>query len=122
MFDMFLLLAQSLVAALLTAPAPVMATHGASCTAESAPARIVRSSVADAPAIAKLDRLSGTAVVRVDLSDAGNVVGTYVARSSGSALLDRSALATAKMQAYAPETQACRAIAGSYAVEVEFAD
>jgi TonB family protein len=119
---MFHLLAQSLVAALLAGPAPVMGTHGASCTAEYQPARIVRTAGADTPAIAKLDRLSGTAVVRVDLSDAGNVVGTYVARSSDSALLDRSALAAAKMQAYAPETQACRAIAGSYAVEVEFAD
>jgi TonB family protein len=116
------LLAQSLAAVLLAGPIPISATQGASCAAESRPARIVRSAGAETPALAKLERLSGTAVVRVDLSDGGTVIGTSIARSSGSGILDRSALAAARTQAYAPETQACRAIGGSYGIEVEFTD
>jgi periplasmic protein TonB len=118
------LLAPALTALLLTpvASATDAVTHGASCTAPDQPAKIVRSVTPEMPTIAKAANLTGTTVVRVDLSSTGSVTATSVARSSGSVTLDRAALNVAKAQAYSPETQDCRAVAGSYGVEVEFAD
>jgi TonB family protein len=61
-------------------------------------------------------------VIRVDLSETGAVLGSSVAVSSGNSILDQAAIRTAKSMVYAPETRACNAISGSYAVQVEFAD
>jgi outer membrane biosynthesis protein TonB len=44
-----------------------------------------------------------------------------VAHSSGSVVLDKAALPTARSMTYAPETQSCKTVPGSYAVEVEVA-
>jgi protein TonB len=121
---MFHLIASSLTAALVVASVPASAaeTHGATCLADGQPARISHMVAPETPAIAKLQSLSGTTVVRVDISNAGSVLRTAVARSSGSAMLDRAALAAARAQAYTPEIEACRPVAGSYALEVEFAE
>jgi TonB family protein len=52
----------------------------------------------------------------------GRVLNASVARSSGSSILDRAALDTVASSTYAPETDACTAVAESYAVEVHFDD
>jgi protein TonB len=119
---MFHLLASAITTAVLTAAvqAPDAAAHAASCKSPHEPATILRSVAPETPLIARTANWTGTTVVRVDLSAAGGIVGTSVARSSGFAALDRAALETARAQTYAPETQDCRPVAGSYGVEVEF--
>jgi len=62
----------------------------------------------------------GKASVAVTLDDRGNVVGTGVYESSGSALLDREALKSARLSRYAPEENQCSARSGSYVVVVDF--
>ena len=121
MFHLFTpLLTAALVAS--SGPLPAAQTHGASCAADDQPARVARAVAPEKPAIAEMQKLSGTTVVQVDLSDTGEVLGTAVARSSGSPMLDRAALATARAQAYAAEIKACRPVGGSYGIEVEFTD
>ena len=112
-----------LTAALVASPGPAPAgeTHGASC-ANDQPARVSRAVTPETPAIAEMQRLTGTTMVRVDLSSTGEVLATAVARSSGSPMLDRAALATARAQGYVPEFKDCRPVAGSYGIEVEFTD
>lgn len=100
----------------------VAPAHAASCTVDHQPAAIARAIEPEYPALAKLEHLTGTSVIRVDLADDGSVVGSYLSVSSGSPLLDQAAIKAAKTMVYAPETQACKPVAGSYAVEVEFAD
>lgn len=117
---MYQLLAAVLTAALF--PSPVVAgEHVASCAADRSvrPIQVARPEV---PALAQLEHLSGTSVVRVDLSDTGSVSSAYVAVTSGSSILDRAAIRTAKSMVYAPETRSCRPVPGLYAVEVEFKD
>lgn len=115
---MYELLAVVLTAALFPSPV-VVGEHGAGC-APDLPARTIQAVTPDIPALAQLEGLSGTSVVRVDLSDTGGVSGAYVAVSSGSSILDRAAIRTAKSMVYAPETRSCRAVPGSYAIQVEF--
>jgi TonB family protein len=120
---MFHLFTPLLAATLVAASGPVSAqTHGASCAADDRPARVARAVTPETPAVAEMLRLSGTTIVRVDLSNTGDVVGAAVARSSGSSMLDRAALAAARAQAYAPQIKDCRPVAGSYAIAVEFTD
>lgn len=92
----------------------------ASCTIDRQPAKIARIVHPDYPQIAELQRVGGTARIRVDLSDDGSVRGSYVVVSSGNTFLDRSALQAASDMTYAPEQRACKAIAGSYALDFEF--
>jgi TonB family protein len=119
---MFNLLIPSIAATLLVSPGSVVALHGASCTAEHEPASIVRSVSLERPALAQIEHLTGTSIVRIDLSDRGRVLSASVARSSGRSILDDAAVEAAKRQTYKPETQACLPTAGSYAVEFDFAD
>jgi protein TonB len=118
---MYQLLPAVITAALLSGPVAVAPKQAASCAADL-PARIIHFAKPDYPAIARLQGLSGTSLIRVDLSDTGTVSGAFVSISSGSSILDRAAIRTAQSMAYAPESRSCTAIAGSYAVEVEFAD
>jgi TonB family protein len=120
--DMYQFAPNVILAALLSNTVAIAPAHGASCTAPHQPASIVQALTPDTPQIAKLEQLTGTTVVQVDLAEDGSVLGSYVARSSGNALLDRAAIQTTKKMAYAPETRRCVHVAGSYAVEVEFTD
>jgi len=118
---MYQLLTAAVTAALLSSPVAVASTHPASCTVNYQPASIVHSVAPEYPEIAKAERITGTTVIRVDLSETGRVKGSSVAVSSGSMILDQAALRTAQSMVYAPEILSCRAVPGSYAVEVEFA-
>lgn len=115
---MTLFLPVAITAALLPSPG-LEATHP-TCTTTDRPARIVRSVEPQYPLIAKLQRLAGTSHIRVDLSATGRSLGAFVAVSSGSTTLDRAALEAVNSMVYAPETRACAAVSGSYAIEVEF--
>jgi protein TonB len=112
----------AIAAALLSNPNIVEAAQPASCATNDAPARIARAERPQYPEIAKLIGLSGTARIRVDLSETGSLLGAYVAVSSGSSILDRAAIRTASEMKYAAQIRSCVATPGSYAVEVEFAD
>jgi protein TonB len=112
----------ALIAALLPNSPVAAAPSHLSCTAAHEAARIVRADAPDYPALARLEGLTGTATIRVDLSETGAVQGASVMKSAGSAILDRAAVQTAKSIAYAPETKSCEPTGGSYAVEVEYRD
>lgn len=118
---MYELLPAAITAALLSGPVALAPEHPASCMADSR-AHIIHSIEPDYPALARLGGVAGTSVIRLDLSDTGQVSGAYVAVSSGSVLLDRAAIRTATSMAYAPEARSCKATPGSYALEVEFSD
>jgi TonB family protein len=93
-----------------------------SCTVEHQAAHIVHAQTPEYPALARLEGLTGTATVRVDLSESGTVAGASIVKSAGSPILNRAAVRFAKTIVYAPETQSCEPKSGSYAVEVEYAD
>ena len=119
---MFLMLSAAIAAALFPSTVAVAPAHPASCAVNSQPARIVRAFAPQYPLIAKLEGLTGTSVIRVDLAETGDVAGTYVVVSSGSTILDRAAMHAAQSIKYAPEIKSCAPASGSYAVEIEFAD
>jgi protein TonB len=98
----------------------VAPTHPASCAVDQS-ARIVEAVPPEYPPLAVINGLSGKALIRVDISETGHVVGSWVRTSSGSGILDQAALRAVNATVYAPETKACTSIAGSYGVEVEFA-
>jgi protein TonB len=112
----------AIAAALCSSPNIVAAAQPASCEVNDAPARIAHAVRPQYPGIAKLAGLSGTALIRVDLSATGSLEGAYVAVSSGSSILDRAAVRTASAMRYAAQVRSCVATPGSFAVEVEFAD
>ena len=116
------LLSSALTAVLFSSSFAETSAHNAGCTVDHQPARIIRSVVPEYPAIAKLQERTGISVIRVDLSETGTVVNSSVAVSSGNSVLDKAAIQTARSMLYAPETRACNAISGSYAVQVDFAN
>ena len=116
------LLSAAVTAALLSTPVSVAAAQPASCTSDHQSARIIRNIAPEYPKIPKDQRITGTSVIRVDLSETGAVLGTSVAVSSGSNTLDRVAIRTVRSMVFAPEMRLCNTISGSYAVEVEFPD
>jgi TonB family protein len=116
------LLSAAITAAFLSNPVAVASARPASCSVDYRPASIVRSVAPEYPEIAKVQGVTGTSVIRVDLSETGAVLGASLAVSSGSSVLDRVAIGTVRSMAYAPEQRSCIPIAGSYAVRVEFTD
>ena len=77
---------------------------------------------ADYPAIAQLQGVAGETRVRVDLSERGTLRSAAVDRSSGNPWLDKAAVAAARSLRYSPEIASCEAVAGSYALTVQFGD
>jgi TonB family protein len=119
---MYTVLPVALIAALLPNSPVAAAPSHPTCTTAYEAAHIVHADTPDAPALAKLDRLTGTATIRVNLSETGRVLDASVMRSAGTPILDRAALQVAKSIVYAPETQSCEPRGGSYAVEIEYDD
>jgi TonB family protein len=76
----------------------------------------------DYPAIAQLQGVAGETRVRVDLSERGTLRSAAVDRSSGNQWLDKAAVAAARSLRYSPEIASCEAVAGSYALTVQFGD
>jgi protein TonB len=97
---------------------PVKAT----CSAPDHSAALKAANDPQYPAIAKAEGISGSTLVRVSLNATGAVEKATVAQSSGFAILDNEALASARTSAYDPETVSCRPVAGTYFVNVTFAD
>jgi protein TonB len=97
---------------------PVKAT----CSAPDHIAALKSASDPAYPAIAKAEGISGSTLVRVSLNSSGAVKKAIVAQSSGFAVLDSEALASARTSAYDPETVSCRPVAGTYFVNVTFAE
>jgi periplasmic protein TonB len=117
---MYQLLSLAVTAAFLSNPTAGTPAHAASCTVDHSPAAIARNVIPDYPEFQRQQGITGTSVIRVDLSETGSVLGSYVARSSGNDILDRAAVKAAKSMEYVPETNDCKGISGSYAVEVIF--
>lgn len=74
------------------------------------------------PAIAQLQGAAGETRVRVDLSERGTLRAAAVDRSSGNPWLDKAAVAAVRSLRYSPEVTNCEAVAGSYALSVQFGD
>jgi TonB family protein len=114
------LVSSSTAALVSSSVADTGSTRPAACAVDASPARITQSVIPEVPPLAKIQDLHGTAIVRVDLSETGSIVGASIKKSAGSSLLDRAAIETVKAMTYAPETRECKATAGSYAVDVKF--
>jgi periplasmic protein TonB len=117
---MLTLLSAAIMSALMSDPSAAMGTQTASCASNYQVARIVRPVSPEYPSMAQLIHATGVSRIRVDLSEAGSVVGAWVVTSSGNALLDKAAVSAAKSMIYSPEVRSCSAAPGSYAIEVEF--
>jgi TonB family protein len=74
------------------------------------------------PDIAKLQRVTGESVVRVDLDESGRTKSQNLQHSSGNRWLDGAAMATARLSRYSPEVRDCVKMAGSYLVTVAFTE
>ncbi len=84
------------------------------------PAIIAHAVTPDKPPMAMISRAGGTATVRVDLSSTGALLGAHVVHSSGSAVLDKGALDAVKALVFAPGSQSCMHVDGSYNVDVTY--
>lgn len=119
---MFAMFSTAVAVAFLASQVAVEPASRTTCDIDDGPARIVRSAIPEIPQIAKQLQFNGTSVIRLDLSDTGDLVAASVARSSGYDILDRAAIQTARSMVYAPETRSCVAMPGSYALKVEFSN
>jgi TonB family protein len=117
---MSVVLSTAVAAALFSLPTDVAAERNTTCIVPDHLATIVRAVEPSYPNAEALNGVSGLSVIRIDLSDTGRVVDAKVMKSSGSYVLDTEAIRAAKAMWYAPELQDCNAVAGTYAVEVEF--
>ena len=107
------------------APGPV-ASAAPAATAEPKPA----CSVPFAPAVATdavaatipdgFEGETGIAQVRVTLDAAGKVTDAAIYRSAGNFMLDRAAIAAARMSRYRAEIRDCEPAGGSYLFTVDF--
>jgi TonB family protein len=103
----------------LSATAPAFAAGASACNAGDAPARI-SSTYYEIPSIAAEQGVTGTSVVKLDLAADGHVTAQSLYRSSGNVWLDASALRSARLSGFLPETRKCRPVSGTYLYSVEF--
>jgi TonB family protein len=86
----------------------------------SKPAAIDGEMYADVPKIASLQGVTGTALVRIDLTAKGTLSREALFETSGNPWLDRAALESPKTARFIPEVANCVPVAGSYLYEVDF--
>lgn len=99
---------------------PVQArAEQAQCRADAG-AHIIRAYEADYPEIARMQGITGTAMVKVDLTATGDLANVSIEKSSGNPFLDDAALRAVRASRFAPEIDDCTNVAGSYLVEVDF--
>ncbi|MGA7353876.1 MAG: energy transducer TonB [Candidatus Cybelea sp.] len=91
-----------------------------SCTTPHTDAALAGIPFFEMPQIAEAKGDGGTSVVEVDLLSSGALNHYALEQSSGNPILDDSALRTARMTSYRPETKNCAAIPGSYLLVVDF--
>ena len=97
------------------APTPVRMIEAASVSSHATtPAHLKYDLYADEPAICKMERLSGTSVVQIDLDAKGVARAARVYSTSGNRFMDASAVASARSAAYVPEMLDGAPIAGTY--------
>jgi protein TonB len=82
--------------------------------------RIEFNATPDYPAIARENRWEGTARVRVRVTATGNVESVALERSSGHAMLDRSALDAVRQWRFIPATRNGVPVASEVSVQVPF--
>lgn len=91
-----------------------------SCATPHADATLAGTPFFEMPEIAQARGDKGTSVVQVDLLPNGGLNHYALEQSSGNSVLDDSALRTARMSKYQPETRNCVSISGSYLLVVDF--
>lgn len=91
-----------------------------SCRTPNAAAAIAGDPFLEVPAIAQLQDLTGSSVVKIRLSHAGRVIAESIFESSENPYLDKAALLSARWTSYTPETRNCAAVDGDYLYEVDF--
>ena len=64
----------------------------------------------------------GTAEVQVSLDAAGRVTDAHIYHSTGSMILDRTAIDAARRSTYAPQIVDCQPAGGTYLFRVDFQD
>lgn len=94
-----------------------LVTAGSRC---NKPAAIDGDAYVEEPAIAMEQGVSGTALVKIDLSAKGALAGEAMFESSGNPWLDRAALESPAMTHFTPEIANCTAVGGSYLYRVDF--
>jgi TonB family protein len=111
----------TLVAKLDTTPQTLLASvQRPSCATPNSDARVAGTPFFEMPLIAEQMGNGGTSIVEVELQSNGALSHYALEQSSGNIVLDESALRTARMSRYQPETRNCVSIAGSYLLAVDF--
>ncbi len=75
---------------------------------------------AEIPDIARAMQISGTAVIRVKIDEAGSLIDAGVLASTGNIWLDAEALRVTHVARYGPATEKCRPVPSVAKVEVSF--
>lgn len=84
------------------------------------PAALDGQAYVDLPEIPALQSVSGTTLVRIDLTAKGTLAGEALFATSGNMWLDRAALDSPKTARFTPEMVNCAPVGGSYLYEVDF--
>ncbi|GAC1306151.1 MAG: hypothetical protein NVSMB21_08590 [Vulcanimicrobiaceae bacterium] len=101
-------------------PTPPPPTPKPACPVPNADATTVSAVEPDYPDIARQQGAVGTAKIKVSLDAAGHVLDVALAKSSGNASLDQSALKAARASTFAPEVVNCVKTAGVYLFTADF--
>ncbi len=91
-----------------------------SCATPHTDAALAGTPFFEMPQLAEEMGNRGSSVVEIDLLPSGALNHYALEQSSGNFALDDSALRTARMTKYQPETRDCVTIAGSYLLVVDF--
>jgi protein TonB len=83
-------------------------------------AAVIEAVTPERPQIADAEGATGRVRVRVDLAASGAVVAASVYASSGNAALDAAAVVAAEHACYAPASDGCKSIGGSYIYVVDY--
>lgn len=111
----------TLVPSLDSTPQTVAASaQGPSCRTPHTDAALAGATFFEMPEIAAQMGSAGSSVIQIDLLPNGGLGHYELRQSSGSSVLDDSALRTARMSQYRAETQNCVSISGSYLLFVDF--
>ena len=91
-----------------------------SCSTADREATVTNTWPPDVPALAQAEGASGEALIRVDLSETGELQNAEIVKSTGNAALDREAMRVAHESTYSPASVGCEGIPSSYLFSVNF--
>jgi TonB family protein len=115
---LFLVAASTVQATAQTAP-----DSNAACTIRKANARAITHYPADRPStLPSINTYNptGTAIVRIDLTEHGTPQNPTIVKSTGAYILDEAAKKLVLSQRFAPAIRDCVAVSGSYLYEVDY--